>query len=535
MELPSRPLTQSPFHYTPRSSSSYPILPILVQTVMHPRDDLHQLLSTLDKNERRYLNLYTQSPHLKNGPKYLRLLQALYQQPTYDEAALKATLHDQPWIKYLSTEKHNLYQFVLQAMQSYQEPTPNAQIQNALTHARFLRQKGLFAQAENLLAKALQLADHHDAYLDGLAIIEEQRSLLKEQATRNRETTLLAAWQRTWATLDTLQQEWQLREILDKLFHLGRQEFLLRGPALHEQVQHWVSHPLLQPHAPLRSFKAHAHRHNILAIYHQLQGAYHTAHEYFTAGKSHWEAHPTQIERNPTAYLLTISNYLHGCALIGDYQAIPPTLDRIRALKTRTWNETAEVFQNTYYYQLLYLLNQYQFEAAKELIPHIEDGLARYATKINAARTLAFQYNIAIAAFVSADFRLAKHWLQRINDAPESENRQDIRQAARIFVLICHYELGHDDLLESIYRSAYRHLQRRERLMSTEKCILDHLRDLIYTPQDQTSILTTFDQELRAILQAEPKTPPGALEISYWIQSKLHHQPMTRIAQTPHP
>lgn len=501
---------------------------------MKPRDDLFTLIHALDKNEKRYLTLCVRAGQVKNGPKYLALLDAIGAQAAYDEAAIKARFAAEPWITNLSAEKSGLMAFMLESLAAYQQPSPSEQAQQYLRQARILRGKGLYPLCEKFLDKATALALAHEAHLETLAVQEERRILIKEQRDKGRREGLARAWAQSQAAMTALTQETALRQLRDQLFHLGRQEFVLRGEEGRREVAAWVALPLLQDGEALLSFEAKFLRNAIYAIYHQLLGEATQAHAWFKANKTLWEGQPRRIQTRPLSYLGMMANYLHSCCLIGAYAEIPQAIARLQQLKPRNWNEEAELFQNSHYYLLLYHMNAVELREAITLVPAIEAGLAAYGAKVNQARILGFHYNIAMAYWIAEDFGAARRWLQRITDAPESENRQDIRQAARIFLLICHWELGNVDLLEAVFRSSFRHILRRDRLLALERLLFQHLHRLIVAP-DASNRLESLLQMKTALQDFHAEStegpPAGIYEIGYWLDSRIQGRPIADLVR----
>lgn len=500
---------------------------------MKPSDQLHALIQTLDKNEKRYCMLHFQAPSRKNGQVLTRLFKAISSQPQYDEAALKQALTGQAWLKRLSAEKANLYKAILEALLSYAQASVPEQIQTHLSHARILQGKGLYDQAAKQLARAERLAQAEQIPLAQLQVQATKRKLIKEQVQKGRKEQLLASWNQSAEALAILRQETELEELYDRFFLLGRQEFVLRGEQAKTELGKWLQSPSMQSHTALLSRKARISQNLVWAIYHQLLGQFEDAHQKFGQIKEIWEADPPAIASHPEKYLTALANFLHSSCLINDYAAIPPVLEQMDALEVHNWNQAAERFQNRNYYQLLYLLNNFDLSSAMAQIPQIVEGLEEFSTKINGARRLAFFYNFAITYFLGEDFRNAKRWLQRILDGSESENRQDIRQMARIMVVICHYELKDHEMLESLFQSASRHLRRRARLYPAELQIFRHLRSIVYAPGNATRLseMQAFWDWLQQLQHGKAATRPMAiLEISFWLQSKIQGVSIADIA-----
>lgn len=504
---------------------------------MKPRDDLHALIHALDRNEKRYIALCTQAGPVKNGAKYRALISAISQQPDYDEESLKAAFAGTGWVKQLSATKAALMDFILTALANYEAPTVQARVQAQLRHARILRAKGLYTTCERYLDSAAAMALAHELPLETLAVQEERRTMIKEQHEKRRRAALDASWQESNAALVMLSHEQALRALRDRLFLLSRQEFVLRGEEGRQEITAWMDTPLLQDAALSMSFEGRFLRNTCMALYHQLIGDRQQAHAWFHANKLHWDAHPARIAERYQGYLAVVANFLHSCCMVGDYAAIPAAVAQLQQVAPRSWNEEAELFQNSQYYQLLYHLNAVELPQAIAMVPGIEAGLRAYARKINQARLMGFRYNIAMAYLIAEDFRAARRWFQVIADAPESESRQDIRQTARIFLLICYVELDQADLLHAIYRSSYRHLLRRNRLHDIERLLFTHLRKLIDLDDSRAKAdcLQAMQAALLAAQVGDGAMPPGMQELAYWLESRRSGLPIATLIRAAHP
>lgn len=66
---------------------------------MKPSTELHDLIKSLTKSEKRFFKLHSA---LQSGPKnYLKLFEAIDKQPVYDEEEVKALFKKETFIKHL--------------------------------------------------------------------------------------------------------------------------------------------------------------------------------------------------------------------------------------------------------------------------------------------------------------------------------------------------------------------------------------------------------------------------------------------------
>ena len=105
---------------------------------------------------------------------------------------------------------------------------------------------------------------------------------------------------------------------------------------------------------------------------------------------------------------------------------------------------------------------------------------------------------------------------------------------SRILSLICHYELGHRDLIDYHVRSTYRYLAKRETLQQFHKFILSFLKNL--GPNLTQEVIK---QEFKHLLEqlAPLETNPYEkrafiyFDIISWLEGKIIGKPVHEVIQ----
>jgi hypothetical protein len=177
-------------------------------------------------------------------------------------------------------------------------------------------------------------------------------------------------------------------------------------------------------------------------------------------------------------------------------------------------------------------MNVGEFENAEALVPTIKEGLKKYEAKVNKARVLAFQYNIMIMYFIMHKFSEALKWSNIILDT-KTELKQEIFTSTTVLLPVIHFELGHHDLVESLTRSAYRTLSKRNRLHSFEKALVKYLRKMPFSTNsvDFQTKLVEFESELTKIGLNESTKYYGMEEMTLWVRSYTEKKKMNQLLQ----
>lgn len=112
--------------------------------------------------------------------------------------------------------------------------------------------------------------------------------------------------------------------------------------------------------------------------------------------------------------------------------------------------------------------------------------------------------------------------------------REDIHGFSRILSLICHYELGHRDILDYYVRSTYRFLLKRENLQQYHKYILNFLKHMSNNISN-TNMLSEFEKLRQQLLPLESnpyeKRAFIYFDIISWLECKIQSRPVQELIQ----
>lgn len=490
---------------------------------MKPRDDLFQLIRSLTPNEKRYFKVY--AAQYKKGEKakgknnYIRLFDALDKQKVYDERKLKKRFEGEKWIRHLSAEKHHLYRMVLRSMRSYQaEKSIVIQLNEMMQDADFLKQKGLYDQCERQLARARKRATAYDAPLIAVEIIGRQMQMLvlrKERGVKGKMEELLADW-KALMTLIARSEE---------VFVTYQQVLLdsrMRGVEGQKAVDVRLDAAIddLPPEA--LSGSAVLYRFYLRAIGAQQTGGWAQAFQWRQEALDFWEAEPRLQQRYAHRYKTAMANFLATAAMAGQWAAMPPIIEKLRALPAADFDDSTEIFQNVYFYDLLLKLNSGDLDGAAALVPAIETGLQRHSAHINPTRLLSFFYNITVLYYFREEWKAALQWLMRILHHQRSDHRQDLQEFGRLLELVLHFELGNLDVLEYRIPATRRWLRDRGRDVRTDDVLIGLLqKGIAQGGSVAAEAWAEADVALTRIIgELEGKTLAGTLECRFWVRSK---------------
>src|ERR1700741_166315 len=128
-----------------------------------PSDNLHQLIRSLNSNERRYFKNYLQRTSKITDTVSDTLFDAIYKQEVYNEKALLKLFEGETIVNKFSISKARLYDLILRSLNAqYAESSVEATLKRELHYVEILFKKALYKQAEKILKGVKKTALHYE-------------------------------------------------------------------------------------------------------------------------------------------------------------------------------------------------------------------------------------------------------------------------------------------------------------------------------------------------------------------------------------
>lgn len=495
---------------------------------MAAQDELFQLIKCLTPSEKRYFKVNGDSKS-----NYMQLFDAMdKQKEEYDEDILKKKNAKKSFIKYLSAEKKQLREQIMKHMRVYHaDSRVDNKINELLQDERFYRDKGLNNLCEKVLLKAKNLAREHERLHLLKEILDRQLAHVMEFEKKKltepvinliNEQKQLTIIQETALELNTKNRE---------IFSMYRSGADMEDVNISNRIEMLISE--IERYRPRLGdwFMLQVTFERAYSNYHQLHRNWDSS---FEATKREYQLYQKYDQfkiEDAINYKICLANLMARALSSRNTEWFQKAIIELKAAPIHSFNEEGEVFQNIYFQQHLFYINNGQFEEAKALVPDILEGLEKYKAKINKARVLAFQFNIMIMHFIMHEFKEALKWIEILLD-DKSEIKQHQKFVSILLLPIIHFELGHVDLVDSYTRSAYRFLKQKNRLHDFERLVVKFLNKMPFSSDrvDFTNTVAEFDTEVQKLLNDPTiKLTLGMEEMSVWAKSHLTNTRMADI------
>ena len=173
------------------------------------------------------------------------------------------------------------------------------------------------------------------------------------------------------------------------------------------------------------------------------------------------------------------------------------------------------------------------FDEGLLLVPKVIANLKEYMLLVDSHRILVFNYKIASLYFGAGNYSTAIDYLQKIINDNQPGLRNDLQCYTRLMHLLCHYELGNEEIIESLIKSLYRFMSKMQTLTAVEGEIFQFLRySCKVSARHIQPELEKFLQKVKLLENKRFQSRTFAyLDIISWVESKVYKKTVAEIIQ----
>ena len=500
-----------------------------------PSKKLYNLIHTLTGSEKRYFKIFAAKTTAGKANKYLQLFNAIDQQATFDEMALKQRIYHSTELKSrkYSELKAYLYELILKSLQAYDERTSiNYKLKGMLNNVQVLAKRALYGDCKEILVKAKKIAYQYEQFLVVLEVVAwEKKIAYAESNIAFLDGALERINQEEKNCLQQIKSKLDYQDIYFQLLINSKKEATLRSEQKRIWLEQFFQNPLLKPNIELDNYETKL-------LYHRIYGYY-----YFSTGDipnfylenkaliDLMENHSIQLKEDPSEYISVVNNQIYCCGSMRKIEELNFYLEKLKNIPPITEDDAFKIFIQYYMNKLIYCIEVGDFQQGIQVIQEREVRKKAFKKRLFKAN---FYLSYTYIYFGMGIYDEALHWLNKVLDLPKSIVRQDLQSVARIINLIIHYEMGNVLLLESLLRSTYRFLRKRNRMYETERRILKFIRKSrnIYTKQELKAAFINLKEDCLVLAQKDSEKPIfGYFNFIAWLESKIQNKDFSTVVQ----
>jgi hypothetical protein len=498
-------------------------------------DTLFQLIHSLEKSEKRHFKLYIKRSSTKEDLKIVQLFDAMDKLADYDEKNLLKKL---PGIEkpQLSNLKTHLYKQILASLRLLKSADSiDLQLNEMFDYAHILYKKGLFQQSLRLLDRAKETAKANQKFNFLVQVLALEKRIETLHITHSMEMRAQQLSAESSEVLSRINMVARLSNLALLVYSWYIQNGHARNEKDEDRIREYLEEQLPADAWEQTGFYERLYLYQSYNWYAFIRQDFLMYYRYSQKWLDLFEEQPLMVRVETGHYIKALHNLLNAHFDLRNYQKFEAVLKKFEDFsKTDRVAENDNFRIQSFVYITTAKINQVfmlgTFREGLLLVPDIEKKLAEYDLFIDRHRILVLNYKIASLYFGAGNYGICIDYLQRIiND--QLDLRNDLQCYARVLHLMAHYELGNFDLMESLTKSVYRFMARRERVTHVEEEMFKFVRTSFLA--SRSSMKAEFEKFLVKIRRFEGSRYEARafayLDLVSWVESKVSQRPMSEI------
>lgn len=442
---------------------------IVILCYMTPSADLHELIHSLSKTEKRYFKLYVARTSGAKNTLALRVFDAIAKQKSYDEKALLQKFGEENLSTNFSSYKNHVYNIILRSLSYYHDSTSATDsFASQVRQIKILCEKTLYKQAYKLNQRLRKRALEYEEYATVLESVAIDRLILFARSgeylfdaepnivverLNNIANHALQQWQKIVQIKNTEAMLIEGHHNFNKRFSSGLEAKTWASGLL----EHSYLHPSFQPET-LNQFIAYHY------VYFLFESRYcgnlgkGLEHVLMIARK--YESMPERIKSDGVMYLNVCTWVITAALWMYNDGAATEYLHKLREAPEKYGIERSSALDK-------YELQSYMYEGGLLSIALDEHRISDFAAKAEKALEK-WEYlkyyrdekqiiiTIITMLFAVGHYEECVRWCMRLLRYKKYADDVPIAVIARVCLLLAHFHLGNSELLSSLARSSLR-------------------------------------------------------------------------------
>lgn len=499
-------------------------------------DTLFQLIHSLEKSEKRHFKLYIKRSSSKADLKIIRLFDALDNITKYDEKQMMKALKEftNPQLANLKT---HLYKQLLASLRLLKtNENIDLKLSEQLDNARLLYNKGLKIQSLQILERAKEMAKANQKmnFLVQLLSLEKKIETLHITRSTLEKTEMLA--REAIATSEHVERVTKLSNLALLLYRWYVKNGHARNEEDEKDIKKFFKNSLPADVIAINDFYEKLYLYQSYSWYAFIRQDFFMYYRYSQKWIDLFNEDKIMLSVETGHYIKGMHTLLNAHFDLRNFKKFKTTLFEFEEFsKTDVANHHDNFRIHTFIYINGAKINQYlmegNFRKGLEIVPGIEIKLKEYALFVDSHRILVFNYKFASLFFGAGEYSTAIDYLNKIMNDNQQGLRNDLQCYARLMHLLCHYEIGNDEILDSLIKSVYRFMARMKNFTVVEGAIFNFLRHSSKVNARQLKpALELFLAKIKHLEKNRFETRSFAyLDIISWVESKVNNRPMEEI------
>jgi hypothetical protein len=499
-------------------------------------DSLFQLIKSLHKAEKRHFKLYIKRSSAKEDLKIVELFDALDKLSEYDERVLLKKL---PSIlkPQLNNIKTHLYKQVLASLRDLKSTdTLELQLSEQLDNARILYNKGLKHQSLKILERAREIAKANGKFNYLAQVISLEKKIETLHITRSIQEKTEKLTQEALEISGHIDRVTRLSNLALRLYGWYTKHGHARNEKDEAGIRRFFKEQLPSDAFELTDFYERLYLYQSYTWYAFIRQDFLMYYRYAQKWVDLFNENEVMKKVELGHYIKGMHNLLNAHFDLRNFQQFEKVLLEFEnfshhpiALQHDNFRIHTSIYINSA--RLNWHLMTGTFKEGLKLVNAVLTNLDEYALYVDPHRIVVFNFKLATLYFGSGDYNTCIDFLQKIINDTSADLRIDLQSYARLMHMLAHYELGNDEIIESLIKSVYRFMAKMKNLTVVEEEMFRFIRHSFgVSPRKMKPELEKFLHKIKHLEKDRFETRAFAyLDIISWVESKVYEKPMAEI------
>lgn len=441
--------------------------------------DVHQLIQSMSKNEKRYFRLFASS-FSKEDAEYLRLFEEIDNNPNLADKELQKKLG----IKHLAVSKKYLLENILKTLRVYHsDKSPPFQVLDAFKNISLLKNRGLIKEAVKVYEKTKIRLLELNLYTFLIELLNIGEVLYRlHLPNKDLESKIKEIEEEKMSYIKQYENILQYQTLSQNLRYTWRQIYPIRNEEQEKEILEILSTSLLTDPKFALTAIAESYYYNSLIFCHSVLENFEEVKKYAEMAILKILAEEKKSIIRWKALMINLSNLLVACAKTRDterfqkYNAL--FLANKESIEQKPFDAQTVVINQKLYYN--YTLNDYiegkEYLSAVAIEEEVRNFWDQNDGFLDTDWKITVSYLLAQALYQVEEYEKALNWVDYILGEEKNNPKTPSVCNARILNLLIHSKLENYFLLESLFRSTYRFLNKNERLFQCERLLLNYFK-----------------------------------------------------------
>lgn len=493
-------------------------------------DQLHKLVKSLTKAEKRNFRIYASRIQDSETMKYIQLFDLLEKQETMDEKAIQKRF---PKTQLPNLKRHLYSQILISLRLIHKNKHANIEIRELLDFADILYGKGLYLQALKLLDKAKTSSEKLNDEMSVLQILEFEKLIESRHITRSGSLKSKDLFYSSGKKLTNISITIRLSNLKIYLHGLYIQNGHVKSRNDENEITSVFEENINQIPLDKLNTIEQVYLYQSFVWYYYILIDFAQCYRYALLWVNLLKNAPDHAERDPNLlmrgyhYLLTSAYNIRDITAYNQYLE---ELESYRKLNYKKFNTNTQIVSFLYVHNGR--LNSYfltgKYEQGLLILPSTLRRINKYGDKLDAHRIMVLHFKIAWMHLGAGKPSIALKYLNKILTMEVGFLREDIQGYTRLMIIMAHYDLENFDIIPYLISNAEHFFKKGKSINQLQKKSLHFFKKVSEgTSRNKLIVLESFQKEL--ILLYHNKYESKAflyLDMLTWINSKLIGKPM---------